>query len=140
MGYQKYKKLRHIYTWDVGGTGDSAAVTGTIAIFSAPANCVIHKVAAEVLTAVTGATAETVGDGADVDGYLVDAFAATAGYYPTSVNQTACGVYQKVAGATDAADAAPEVMVYSAADTIDYVITGTATAGKIRFIVDFECY
>lgn len=138
MGYQKYKKHRHVYLWDLGGTGQSSAATGTIPIFTAPDNCLIHAVSAQVLTAVTGSTAEELGDGTDVDGYLVDNFAAATGYYPTSPNVATCGAFQFVPGTTDAADRAPEKKLYSSSDTIDFLITGTASAGKIRFFVDFE--
>ena len=142
MGYPKGQKLRHTFLWDIGGTGDSAVATGVIPIFSAPANCLIHKVMAHVQTLVAGSTAETLGDGADVDGYLLDSFAANAGIYPLSAEDVLIGVYQKAttAGATDPLDVSnsPEMKLYASADTIDYVITGTATAGKIRFDVDFE--
>jgi len=139
MGYQKKVKLQHKFQWEVGGVGvDSSTVTGVIPIFSAPAGCLITSAKAYVQTAVTGSTAEELGDGTDVDGYLVDNFAASTGIYPTSVNDATCGVFMKVDGATDAADAAPEVKLYASADTIDFKITGTATAGKILFLIDFE--
>jgi len=142
MGYPKGQKLRHTFLWDIGGTGDSAVATGVIPIFSAPANCLIHKVSADVKTIVAGSTAETLGDGTDVDGYLLDSFAATTGVYPLSAEDVLIGVFQKAttAGATDPLDVSnsPEVKLYSSADTIDFAITGTATTGKIRFTVDFE--
>lgn len=142
MGYQKRVRLQHKFLWDIGGTGDSSTATGVIPIFSAPANTIVYSVKAEVLTLVAGSTAEEVGDGTDVDGFLVDGFAAATGIYPTSAEAAECGVFQKAttAGATDALDVSnsEEIKVYSSADTIDYKISGTATAGKIRFYVDFE--
>ena len=140
MGYEKRKRLTHKFLWDAaaGAGADSSALTGTIPIFSAPANCVIHAARANVLVAVTGSTAEELGDGTDPDGYLVDAFAAATGLSPTSVNDADCGVFMKVAGATDALDAAPEEKMYASADTVDYVITGTATSGKILFELEFS--
>lgn len=142
MGYQKFEPLRHTFLWDIGGTGDSSTATGVIPIFSAPANCKINKVSAQVLTLVAGSTAEEVGDGTDVDGYLVDNFAAATGSYPPSVEHATCGVFQKAssAGVTDALDVSnsAETLTYTTADTIDFKITGTASAGKIRFLIDFE--
>lgn len=142
MGYAKGKRLRHTFLWDMGGAGDSATATGVIPIFSAPANCLIHSAQAHVLTAAAGSTAEELGDGTDVDGYLVDNFAAVAGVYPMSAEDVTCGILQKAttAGATDALDVSnsPEKRLYSSADTIDFKLSGTATAGKIRFQIDFE--
>jgi hypothetical protein len=144
MGYAKRQKLRHQFLWDVSGAAgaDSSAATGTIAIFSAPANTLIHSVVAHVLTAVTGSSAETVGDGSDADGFLVDGFAASTGVYPLSAEDANCGVYAKAttAGATDAGDVSnsSEKKLYGSADTIDFIISDSASAGKIRFIVDFE--
>jgi hypothetical protein len=141
---QKRQKLTQTFLWDVlaSNGAHSSAVTGVIPIFSAPANCVIHGVKANVLTAVTGSTAEEVGDGVDPDGFLVDNFAAGTGVYPPSAEAATCGVYQKAstAGATDPLDVSnsPELKMYTAADTIDYTITGTATLGKILFSVEFE--
>lgn len=142
MGYQKYKVHRHVFLWDMGGTGNSSVATGVIPIFTIPDTCKILKVSAQVLTAVTGSSAEEVGDGNDVDGYLVDNFAASAGAYPASAEDVTCGVYQKAttAGATDAADVSnsAESKYYASSDTVDFKISGTATAGKIRFFIDFE--
>lgn len=142
--YPKRQKLTQTFLWDIGASAgsQSSAATGVIPIFSAPANCVIHKVTANVLTLVAGSTAEEVGDGVDPDGFLIDNFAAATGVYPPSAEHATCGVYQKAttAGATDALDVSnsPELKLYSSADTIDFTITGTATAGKIMFSVEFE--
>ena len=142
MGYEKYKVHRHVFLWDLGGTGNSSTATGVIPIFTIPDTCKILKVSAQVLTAVTGSTAEEVGDGNDVDGYIVDNFAASTGAYPLSAEDATCGVYQKAttAGATDALDVSnsAEAKYYASSDTIDFKISGTATAGKIRFFIDFE--
>lgn len=142
MGVQKGKKQVATFLWDLGGSGDSAAATGTLAIASLPANSLVHSVRAHVMTAVTGATSEIVGDGTDTDGYLVDGFAANTGVYPLSAEDVNCGIMQKAttAGATDALDVSnsAEKKFYSSADTIDFIIGGTATAGKIRFSVEFE--
>ncbi len=147
MGYPKGKKLTHVFLWDfdVSNTGaDSHTATGVIPILSLPANSIVHNVFANVITAVTGSTAEEVGDGTDVDGYLTDGFAANAGVYPVSIRPAAstfAGVFSLVqtAGATDAADVdtVPEQKIYASADTLDYKISGTATAGKIQFVVEW---
>lgn len=136
--FRKGVKQSATFLWDAaGGNGaDSKTLTGVIPIFSAPAHCLIHEVKAEVIAAVTGSSAEEVGDGTDVDGYLVDGFAANTGAYPLSPEDANCGVFQKAATATTGNT--PEKKFYSAADTIDYKISGTATAGKIRFTVEFE--
>lgn len=140
MGYEKLVRHRKKFLWDVaGGSGsDSSAVTGTVAICSLPAKSFVYAVEAEVITAVTGSTAEEVGDGSDPNGWLLDAFAANAGFYPSSAATAAsAGVYAQAAGATDALDVCREGKLYTSADTIDFEISGTATAGKIRFIVEF---
>jgi hypothetical protein len=146
MGYQKFVKLQHKFIWDFAGAAGSSSstATGTIPIFSAPAKCLILSAGAEVMTAITGSTAEELGDGTDPDGFLVDGFAATAGFYPlyvTDASGTFAGAFtfDQNAGATDALDVntVPKAKLYSSADTIDFKITGTATAGKVAFIVEF---
>lgn len=142
MGHPKFQRLQHKFLWDALAPADSSTLTGVIPIFSAPAGTLIHSVRAQVITAVTGSSAEELGDGTDVDGYLVDGFAATAGIYPASAEDVNCGILQKAttAGATDALDVSnsAEKRYYSSADTVDYKISGTATAGKIRFFVEYE--
>lgn len=147
MGYAKNVVQTKQYLWDFDATNteaDSHTATGTIQFFSASANCMIKSVTAHVVTAVTGSSAEEVGDGTDVDGFIVDGFAATAGVYPLYVQGVATTfagafAFDSQAGATDAADVSIEHKnkFYSSADTIDYKITGTATAGKVRFFVEF---
>lgn len=147
MGYQKNMVLQKQFLWDADQTNlaaDSRTLTGTIAIFSAPANCAIKSIKAHVITAVTGATSEIVGDGTDTNGFLEDGFAANAGYYPLHVQEVSATfagafTYDSDAGVTDAADVSivPKDKFYSSADTIDFVIGGTASAGKIRFVVEF---
>lgn len=142
MGVQKGKLQSTKFLWDIGGSGDSAVATGVIPIASLPANSLVHRVQAHVQTLVAGSTAEEVGDGNDVDGFLVDNFASATGVYPLSAEDVTCGAYAKAstAGATDALDASRSEAkkFYSAADTVDFKLTGTATAGKIRFEVEFE--
>jgi hypothetical protein len=140
MAYKKNERQQVKFLWDfAGGAGaNSSAATGTIALMTAPASSVIHAVKAQVITAVTGATAETVGDAGDVDGYLVDNFAANAGFYPSATNAATNGVYMQAAGTTDAADVCPENKAYSTATAINFILSGTATAGKIQFLIDFE--
>lgn len=146
MGYQKNKIHRHTFLWELSNTAaDSYVATGTVAIFSAPDKCLIRQVKAHVLTAVTGATSEIVGDGTDTNGYLEDGFAANAGVYPLYHQDSATTFvgalqFDSTAGVTDAADVTiiPKMNYYASADTIDFIIGGTATAGKIRFYIDFE--
>lgn len=146
MGFEKGKLQTKKFLWELGNqlSADSYAATGTIAICSLPANTQVMGVKAHVLTAVTGATSEIVGDGTDTNGYLEDGFAASTGLYPLHVNDsgtTFSGLmaYDENAGGTDAADVnrVPKSKHYTSADTIDFVIGGTATAGKIMFYVDF---
>lgn len=145
MGFQKGKRSTATHLWQLNqvnrALADSSAATGTIAIFSAPANTLIHGVRFEVLTAVTGSSAETVGDGTDPDGYLEDGFAASTGVGPLNAQDAPIGAFLKDsnAGGTDALDVSVTGAdkLYSSADTVDYIITGTATAGKIRFYIDY---
>lgn len=145
MGYQIGKKLEEKVLYELGNAdADLSAATGTLTLFSIPANTIIHSVRAWVETAVTGATSEIVGDGTDTNGFLEDGFAASTGVYPL-YNQDAAstfvGAYQldSTDGATDAADVSivPANKFYATADTIDFIIGGTATAGKIHFFVEF---
>lgn len=145
MGFPKNERLTHKILWELNNNdADFSDATGTLAIFSVPAGCVIHSVRANVITAVTGATSEIVGDGSDTNGYIVDGFAAATGVFPLCAQDAATtfvGAYQfnQVAGATDAADVTnvPTGKLYASADTIDFIIGGTATAGKIEFIIEF---
>lgn len=145
MGYVKGQKSIKKFLWQVGGVGsdcDSNTATGVIPIFTTGANCLIHSVKAHVITLVAGSSAEEVGDGNDVDGFIVDGFAASTGVYPLSAEDATCGAYQKAttAGATDALDVSNSEAkkFYSASDTIDFKISGTASAGKIRFEIEYE--
>ena len=147
MGYPKHVMQTAEYLWDFDVTNTAAeshADTGVVAIFSAPANCLVHSVKALVETLVAGATAEEVGDGTDVDGFVVDGFAAATGLFPlyvTDAASTFAGAFtlDQNAGVTDALDVntVSKDKLYASADTIDYKISGTATAGKIRFFVCF---
>lgn len=146
MGFEKGKIQVKSFLWELANqtSADSYAATGTIAICSLPANSQVMSVKAHVLTAVTGASSEIVGDGTDTNGYLEDGFAANTGLYPLYVNDSASTfagtlAYDENAGTTDAADVnrVPKSKHYTSADTIDFIIGGTATAGKIRFFVEF---
>lgn len=147
MGYPKYKVMTHEFLWDFDTTNldaDSTAATGTIEIFSAPANCLIKSVKAHVLTLVAGSTSEIVGDGNDDNGFLEDGFAAATGVYPLYPQDSASTfvgayAYDSTDGGTDALDVSKvgKEKLYTSADTIDFKIGGTATAGKIRFFVEF---
>lgn len=145
MGYPIGEILVKETLWELDNkSADLYAATGTLVIASVPANCYVKSVTAAVLTAVTGATAEIVGDGTNDDGYLEDGFAASTGLFPKNVNDTATefvGAFMRDsnAGGTDAADVSvtPAYKHYTSADTIDFKISGTATAGKIRFLVEF---
>lgn len=147
MGYQKYKRMTHKFLWDASGANgcDSSTLTGTIPVFTTGAKCLVHSVKASVLTLVAGSTAEIVGDGDDDNGFLEDGFAAATGVYPLysgDPSATFAGAYSydKNAGATDAldVDTQPKAKYYAASDTIDFKISGTASAGKIVFLIDFE--
>lgn len=147
MGYQKNVLLKESFLWDADKTNadaDSVALTGTIAAFSLPAKSLVKKVWAHVITGVTGSSSEILGDGSDDNGYLEDGFAASAGVYPLyhqDAASTFVGAYgfDSTDGATDALDVSivPKEKYYASADTIDFVIGGTATAGKIRFYCEF---
>ena len=114
------------FLYEVGNrNADSSAVVGTINILSVPANVYVKDVHAFVETPIAGTSAEVLGDGAATNGFLVDGFAGTAGFYSASGS---------LKGSFDGAK------FYSSADTLDLVLTGTATAGKIRFLVEYEAF
>ena len=147
MGFQKGIIQSQEFLWSLttGDAADSAVATGSVPIFSIPADTVIRAVTAHVITLVAGSTAEIVGDGADDNGYLLDGFAAATGIFPLyrqGAAATFVGAYlfDSQAGGTDALDVSIEgkAKLYTSADTIDYDIAGTATAGKIRFTVEFQ--
>lgn len=134
-GRQKHIRQTEQFHWEVGsGSADSSAVTGTTTIFIIPANTVILDVRANIETAVTGSTAETVGDDGDANGYLEDGFAASTGYPKVSALSTVNGAYMYEALESGTSTASK---FYSSADTLDWVISGTSTAGKIRFFIDY---
>lgn len=147
MGYPKFSEQVHSFLWDADQTNlaaNSRTLTGVIPIFSVPADCVIKSVQAYVLTLVAGSSAEEVGDGDDVDGYIKDGFAAATGMFPLyaqDASTTFVGAYAQDStdGGTDALDVSivGKEKLYTAADTIDFKISGTASAGKIRFTVKF---
>jgi predicted aspartyl protease len=136
MGYIKQKEMIHKFVWELNNIfADAYARTGTIPIFNIPANSKVINVEALVDTAITGSTAEILGDGDDDNGYLVDAFAASTGL------KQADGAY--MIGVHDVAldvDTRKDDKIYLSADTIDFKITGNATAGKVTFFVTFVRY
>jgi len=136
-GFQKFERLTQEFLWDVtsGASADSTASSGTIAIFSIPAGAVIYGVSANVETVVAGSTSEIVGDGDDDNGYLLDAFMNSTGLTPLSNESSDIGVYS-----VDTTNSGTSTLYrfYSSADTIDLVVAGSATAGKVRFFIDFS--
>ena len=127
-GVRKGVRQSHQFLWEIGNrNANSQSATGTIPVFNIPANTLIHDVRVLVGAAVTGSTAEVLGDGNDLDGYLADGFASATGSPFVSDSYANKGAYSGSATTT----------FYSAADTIDFIPTGTMTAGKIRFFVEF---
>lgn len=72
-----------------------------------------------------------VGDGTDPNGFIVDGFTDTVGYYPSADLSTYSGAYC-LADTGFALD-----KYYADSDTIDFTITGVAKSGKVRFFVEF---
>lgn len=122
LTFQKDQVKTHTFVWAIDGSGDSKVVTGTIPVFSFPAKVFVKDVRALVETEVAGSSAETLGDGAAATGFLVDGFAGTVGFYNATGALKGSFVGEKY---------------YSAADTMDLILTGTASAGKIKFSVDY---
>jgi len=110
-------------------------VTGVIPLLTFEANSLVMSVKAYVKSAVTGSTAETVGDGTDVDGYLVDGFAAATGFFPKTY--AAASAATEFFGAYAAQGDSMEAKFYNAGDSVDLVLTGTATAGELDFYIDY---
>jgi hypothetical protein len=99
----------------------------TYPIFSVPANTLVLDVLALTTTAWTASVTMTVGDGADVDGYL-----ASAKIAPT-VDQTD-GLLKRTTEAT--AEAYAGGKLYESADTIDVVVAGAnPDAGVTDFYI-----
>jgi hypothetical protein len=111
-------------------------------LWAIPAQTVIERVYAIVDTAVTGTTDFDIGDDDDSDGFLDGSLSLTIGTVGMyGWNSKVAGAYLRVqtAGATDAADiyVVPNAKYYSAAGkSLKLDGTGTATAGKVRIIVE----
>jgi hypothetical protein len=71
-----------------------------------------------------------VGDGDDADGYLKATFAEATGYVGSSYNDALMGDYMVATGVA-------LEKYYSAADTVDFKITGQAKQGKIDFYIEY---
>lgn len=125
LTFEKDDVHTHTFVWDVAGTGDSKVTAGTIPVFTFPAKIFVKSVHALVETALTGATAAILGDGTATNGFLVDGFAGTAAFYNATGSSKGSYSGEKY---------------YSAADTMDLTLTGTATAGKIKFSVDYVAF
>ncbi len=109
------KPFTHVYEWTV-----DEGVTGVIPVLSMPAKTLIRKVDVYTQTITSGASAMTLGD-ADADGFMIDGFKGTVGAY---------------SGTGSLKGAFEGYKFYSSADTIDLTITGTASAGKIKFVIE----
>lgn len=111
--------------------------TGAIELLALPAASVVHSVKAYVKTPVTGATSEVVGDADSANGWLLDGFAASAGFFPKHYQAATefIGAYSFVENADDSQGQASKL--YAAARTLLLTLGGTATAGEIDFYIDF---
>jgi hypothetical protein len=116
LTFKKDEVMTKTYVWKA-----SEDAVGVIPVFTFPANVLIKSVHAKVDTIVAGASALEFGD-ADANGFLVNGFAGTVGVY------NATGTYK---GAYNGEK------FYSAADTLDLTITGTASAGEVKFVIDY---
>jgi hypothetical protein len=124
--------------WEVGSsTADVSTAIGTIKIFEIPANSAVCDVKAYVETGMLGASAATLGDVTDPDGFLTNGFATSTGLYPSNAQAaTYGGAYSFVTeGSTKVKIAGCKA--YATAKDLSLVLTGTATVGKIRFLIDF---
>ena len=141
--YSIGKKQVKVFRWEVGNVNaDSDTVTGAIPLISMPAGSMVSNIWANVVTPAAGSSAETVGvSNGDVDGFLIDAFAATASFYPLPYGaaDSYAGVFLSPAvSAASVQIAGPRAFLV--ADTVDFIVTGTATAGKIDFYIEFMNY
>lgn len=136
-GFPKFQRMTQEFLWDVtaGASADSTLSSGTINIFSVPAGTVIFSVNSNVETVVSGSSSEIVGDGGDTNGYLVDGFMNATGLSWATLFVANIGDYL-LADNSDVASG-PAIKFYSSADTIDFIVAGSATAGKVRFFIDF---
>jgi hypothetical protein len=70
------------------------------------------------------------GDGDDANGFLKTGFAGSTGYVGASIANAYVGEYQ-------IDTSLPSEKYYAAADTMDFVITGVAKAGKVTFYIEY---
>lgn len=111
-------------------------------LWAIPAGTMIDKVYAIVDTAVTGTTDFDIGDDDDADGFLDGSLSltlATPGAY--GMNAKVAGAYLRVqtAGVTDPADVyvVPTGKYYvSTGKEVKLDGTGTATAGRVRIVIE----
>lgn len=134
---QEWPQLRRV-TWKFSGQTQEDIVvgaTGAIELFAIPANTLIKSVKAYVKSAVTGATAEVVGDNDSANGYLIDGFAAATGFFPKSYDATTSAT--EFPGAYQLAGSSDEAKLYTAAKSLLLTLSGTATAGEIDFYIEY---
>lgn len=148
MGFQKKVPLRKTFKWKVGGTvgtdcDGAATAAGAFTVLAGAAKMIVKKVQVVVLTASTGCTGWTVGDGSSANGYVATVHGQVAGIYPTGAEDTSfIGSYlgASTVGGTNANDPSRSAKdkYYAAATDITATITGTATAGEFLVIIDYE--
>lgn len=100
-----------------GASGDDAKPIVSGAAFTVPEGVVVTDAHAIVDTAIAGATALTLGDGGDPDGYI------------------AAAQFTLTAGVKVGAGALLNAQKYAAGDTVDLAVTGTSTAGVFQIVV-----
>jgi hypothetical protein len=137
-GYNVGKLNTQTILWSVGDkSADVSTAIGTVKIWSIPADAAVCDVKAYVETPMLGASAAVVGDNSSTNGFLLNGFATVAGLYPSNVQAgTYAGAYQYVTEGSTKVHL-PGCKAYAAAKDLQLTLTGTATVGKIRFLIDF---
>lgn len=114
LGTQETKKLTNDLivknvTVDASSTNVDQSADGTIELFKIPKGAYVRSVSIYIATVEDSAATLTIGDGADVDGYLA------------GIDATVAGLTESLKPINTAAYAATGGKVYTAADTIDLV-------------------
>jgi len=139
-GYNKHQLIQERVLYEVGNTyaGISSVTAGAKTLLALPAKATVLSVSAYVETAVVGGTM-VVGDATDPDGYLLEGFEGTIGFYPikhATAATTKAGAYVI---ATEGSTAVELVggKYYASATNLLLTLGDAVTAGKVWFIVNF---
>lgn len=126
------ERLRLVPLWARSNridAGDQAAPGTTIQLFDVPAHTLVEEIIVDIKAALTGSPTVNIGDGGDTDRFFDSTTLApgTAGMKSSKL---------------DTQPGSGGAYIYTVADTIDMIITGTMSGGTIdvflKYILDAD--